>query len=521
MICLAMLFCTDQLGVAVPLEFDTVCDGFEEEGRYRFVCSTPGVQLFVDEVQLSPGSSTTGHFWEWQPGFYAGEVSLELFDPETQAIRGLRLLVAPRQTKLERSEFLAMLDELFEQAPLLIFGTEASEHAVGVRGTDSSFQLEYARLRVYGPRFVKAMQAVLARPLTRLIHERVLRPASQLRRVDRHTVSSVKRSASALSTLMKTEPQGAGVALFDVSRSYQDMCHPANQAMLAAIRSMLRRVSRVEQALEQLVAGEEVSATRTALLPRMKRRRQVLADLHQSLKRLDRSPVFNGLQVSSITAAGLNAVSAHPAYGRAYRMAWSALRPGFSGHEGTERLWLSPTWEIYERWCFFWLARHLKEMFSCLEWKPPRTLQQVDCIEVSGRSDELVITLYLQAVFPAWDQSTTKVFRSISGKRRPDIVLTIENGDSRRFLVFDAKYRTARPKILDSMESAHLYHDCLRWNGSAPDRSVLLVPRGGGAPWLEKDEFIWKESVGVVPLAHGRDTTRMRQFLSTELQPFL
>ena len=47
------------------------------------------------------------------------------------------------------------------------------------------------------------------------------------------------------------------------------------------------------------------------------------------------------------------------------------------------------------------------------------------------------------------------------------------------------------------MTSAHLYHDCLRRGDKRPDFALLLVPRGGGASWLEEPDFQRLERVGV------------------------
>lgn len=66
--------------------------------------------------------------------------------------------------------------------------------------------------------------------------------------------------------------------------------------------------------------------------------------------------------------------------------------------------------------------------------------------------------------------------------------------------VIGAKYRSARPGALDSMVSAHLYRDCLCWNGLCPDRALLLVPRGGGAPFLQSAEYQEENRVGVTVL---------------------
>jgi len=77
------------------------------------------------------------------------------------------------------------------------------------------------------------------------------------------------------------------------------------------------------------------------------------------------------------------------------------------------------------------------------------------------------------------------------------------NNDSTRFVVLDAKYRATRGNVLDAMESAHTYQDSLRINSQRPNSSLLLVPSGGGARWLEEPSFQQTHGVGVHPFSTG------------------
>ena len=113
------------------------------------------------------------------------------------------------------------------------------------------------------------------------------------------------------------------------------------------------------------------------------------------------------------------------------------------------------------------------------------------------KGDDLCIELLLQPWFPAGDANSRSEFGSISGSREPDIVLTFHEGDRGRWYVLDAKYRTTRPNVLDAMSSAHIYRDSLRWRQRKPESAVLLVPRSGGAPWMEQPDFIREHRVGV------------------------
>jgi hypothetical protein len=96
---------------------------------------------------------------------------------------------------------------------------------------------------------------------------------------------------------------------------------------------------------------------------------------------------------------------------------------------------------------------------------------------------------------------------SVSKERVPDLVLTLQSAEGTRFFVFDAKYRTSRANVLDAMESAHIYQDSLRIGQRRPEASMLLVPSGGGAPWLEAPAFQMTHRVGVCVLTPDQDTS--------------
>jgi hypothetical protein len=171
---------------------------------------------------------------------------------------------------------------------------------------------------------------------------------------------------------------------------------------------------------------------------------------------------------------------------------------GIDGPPQTEDLWISPTWEIYERWCFVRLAKFLHvHCGSAIKKAYVGRCLTLSASNPMGREFRLV----LQAPFPAWDQPSASGFSSISGFRQPDIVLTVSNGSRRLCLVLDAKYRTSRDNLLDAMASAHLYHDALRVDRDRVCGALILVPKGGGARWLEDSQFQLNNRVGVFELS--------------------
>ncbi|MNV22606.1 hypothetical protein D3C71_1135850 [compost metagenome] len=139
----------------------------------------------------------------------------------------------------------------------------------------------------------------------------------------------------------------------------------------------------------------------------------------------------------------------------------------------------------------------------------------MDVVRCEGSSTDTQVDVWLQVRCPAFDQPKNHGFSSISGERRPDIVITVKSPTGRSFIVMDAKYRVEREWVLEGMASAHVYRDCLRWEGHKPDLSVLLVPRGGGAPLLETMNYRKDNGVGVAELSVEHNG------LNAVLQPFV
>ena len=257
------------------------------------------------------------------------------------------------------------------------------------------------------------------------------------------------------------------------------------------------------------------SDTRTSLLSRWPRRRDFLDLILRQLRHLQRSSPLVEVTRREISAEGLNAVSADPAYACAYGLGWRILRHGIEGSPDSEHLWISPTWEIYERWCFVQLGKAIRALEPVYRWSISRNHKsKAIAAFVASSGGQACIELLLQPKFPAGDQRLTAGFQSISGRREPDIVLTRTGRDGPKWYVLDVKYRTTRSNVLDAMASAHIYRDSLRWNERRPERAVLLVPRGGGAPWMEQPDFIRQHHVGVYALSTDTDLGGISQLLS-------
>lgn len=512
---MATLVCIDADGRRFDVVAEHLSTGFREQSKYHFL-SIPGAELYIDDLPLVPGVRDGESVWGWSPGYFAGEVCAELVDGQGEVLSSYRLDVSPDASKVGRESFERMLEQIFAFDPALLFGTESAQFGIGSQGQKTDPHLQYSRLRRHGDQLLRALRQVAARPLVSLRHERAWLPAHKVRRLDRQSLHQVMRDPAALALLSSEAVTrlSPSEVRFDVPSVYEDQDNPANQALAMVLHEVLRRCRQVMVAFERLAASESISETRSPLAPRLSRRIAYLESLHRSLRKLQGVPPFCNQRRRQVTAAGLNAISAHPTYARAYRFGWYMLRAGLQGATQDESLWITPTWEVYERWCYAMLVEQFQRLYPELEWQRHTPSQRDDCILWSGRSDDLQIKIWLQVSCPAVDRPPYRGFSSISRQRYPDIALTVQRGGREHFIVMDAKYRSSRNAVLDAMASAHLYRDSLRWRGHRPHCALLLIPRGGAVPTLEDSQYRRNNSVGAVAIGDPDDAAELVRLLA-------
>lgn len=470
--------------------------GFVETGRYTFAKpDDAGWVLRVDDEPLGD-SSTHKSSWTWTPGFFAGEVTAELLRPDGRRTALFLLDVAPDPSKVGREIFARMMEELWHEDPTFVRGSEPATSAIGDQGLLQDPWLMFARLRRYAPAFLTSLAAVRARPRHALRARRDSAALHQARRVDRRTVQCALATPGlirmltqrAVAVSVTPDPQHR----LDVPVVEETLDSAANRTMLALVLAVLRRARMLLDTLQDLVARERRSETRTSLAARWPARKEVLDTLITDLKAITRKSPFADVERVELTSAGLTAIAADPIYARAWGCGWRALRHGMESNPSTERLWVSPSWEIYERWCFVRLSTLLRKKLPDFAWTRRKDGRRWTGTHHRGGRVEL----RLQPTFPAHPRRSEDRW-SVSRMRKPDLVLTFQHLDRLRFIVLDAKYRTSRRAVLDSMQSAHIYQDSLRIGATRPDASLLLVPSGGGAQWLEDGIFQTEHRVGV------------------------
>ena len=467
--------------------------GFREGAVYQLASDAAFAHaIFLDDEAL-PQDAITRHFI-WKPQFYAGTVEVTLEDLQGHRFTYL-LDVAPAPNKLGRQVFEQMLHEVYAFDATLLLGPSAAAQPFGrdpLRMLESPL-VALARLRRFGPSFLAAVKALCSRPHRRTELVQAVRAFSAIQRIYPPTLCNDKILA-----LLATEQQGVSTVesiYLETRVPAQTGDTPANRAVKALLLRFRAAVRNVKAAADACALGGEPEEQ----LKRKPRRIKLLQEMESSADMLLSSALFQSISRADVSAAGLTQLSALPAYSRAYRLGCQALRTGVVGEVKDDALSISPTYDVYEKWCFVRLHNALRAQFSLDSWTysahPAATCELAYAAKLD---DQAQLQLLFQPTFPADSVSLGSPCVSISGERRPDILLLLKTANRTRTLILDAKYRSGRGNVLDAMTSAHIYHDSLRINGRAPDLCLLLLPGPPDVPSLHAEPFWLRHCVGAV-----------------------
>ena len=495
-----------------PLDPQKSNTGFSERQKAVFVIGAPkkaGFRLLIDDAPLDPVEPENAEEtrWKWTPGFYAGEVRARLVEANGETAETYRLDVSPDPRKVGGDAFEEMVEAIYEFDAALLLGEAPAKRLMGAIGPTDDPLVLFERLRKRRDDIALALAAIRREPATILRPKRRFTPLREVRRADLQTLRAALHSHSALACLpiarerLAKPPKddaGGPEPIFDTPDVERTRDSPANRAALVMLRALIRRAASLPGRLAELDGMDDG----INLAGQLAERTRILREMERRFRQVERRPPFSEVTRAEITAAGLNAVAAHPLYSRFWQISWAALRPGVYGVDRDDLLPLAPTWEIYERWCFVALAKKLEEWLSDWEWKHlgPRG---EDRRRFRGRHpDGASLTLHLQSTFSSTKGERSKNGWAVTRERRPDLLLTIENdGDVTRFVLLDSKY-TARNRLNDVGDTVHTYQDGLRWGLTAlrPSATLILAPTTAERAWLAEEPFVREHRVGAVEL---------------------
>jgi hypothetical protein len=491
--------------------------GFTEFREAYFLRPSTGAwSLFIDDVTLLPARVNGHDVWAWKPGFYAGTVRAELIPND--ALHGVEFLldVSPDPAKVGQDAFNEMVQDIWAFDPILVTGEQAAHTQIATAGDRADPAVQFMRLSRNAFEFSRAMAQVRGDPHKSIRRTRRSAPLHLVRRADAQTARAAVRSLAALplADFLDGEELSspAGDPLYDVPISEPTLDTSANRTMSALVRRVGRAIESLSSELMRQLAqaGDD---ERKAHESRSARRAQILEALRREVERCLKSEPLSAVTREEITAAGLTAIAANPVYARAQQLIWKMLRIGFDQGELVERSAMSPTWAIYEAWCFIKIADFLQEQFP--EWNWTRRDYGDRRYGFSGVLGSNHLDLEYQKQFSYAIEPGIGPW-SISAQFIPDIVLFARTPPKHLWMVLDAKYRTGRQNVIDGMRSAHIYRDALRLASQPPVFSTLLLPAvAHDAAWLHDPVFQRTHHVGAVVCSRSQfDSDLIRESLA-------
>lgn len=442
--------------------------GLREARRYRFaVTSEVPLVAYVDEKRLVP--LPRDNAWLWDSGFCIGTVRLELTSLQGDVLATVLLDIASDDKKLGTQDLRQLLDDLLRLAPEKIAGDSQAFLSLDARG-DFAAQVLYQRLRHYGPLFCDAVDACRNHPHTSF--EAVTRqlPIDRVRRPSRRAMCAPR--VIAYGAAMAAGHHERAAPLVGTSRLASTIDTLANRCLLTLTRKVLHLVRSLQQSQHlHMQRVDEMDASRSL------RRIQVLDALAASLRVSVAWLIAAGVGQGQDLADGLAQMAPMPAYARALRLAKLACSSSFgkSGSHDAE-LPLNSSWGMYEQWCFEY-TRLLLESLVGVAAKNRKNMLGAGSDAYVFQLRDRTITLAAQVTFSSGACALAGTERrSLSGERRPDMLLIVDSGTDMQWYIFDAKYRQSKANVLDAMTSAHIYRDSLLLQGKRCSRAILLTP---------------------------------------------
>jgi PD-(D/E)XK nuclease superfamily protein len=482
------------------LDADQVNPGFSETATSLFCKPTGDWDFFVDDVPLPSARHENREVWVWTPGFFAGSVRAELVGKVNKTKIDYVLDVSPDPGKLGQAEFVELVKQVWSFDPSLVIGEEASTHRVGAAGFLEDPAVRYMRISRYGPSLQSALGRVTREPVRSLHFARSNVPWHKARSADLQTVRAAM-VRDTVAVIVGSEDfdasDRANQPLFDVPISETSYDCAANRTLAALLVLVTRAIDDLLEKLQAQMSRPEWDEGAAAAAKRWPRRSELLAEMRRVVASSLRVAPLASVTRREITAAGLTAIASHPAYARAQNMIWKMLRVGYEGAWSDELSAMSPTWGIYESWCFTRIRACLAARFPSAEWKKSRPGDGRWVIH--GREGDRNVSLYFQQPFGYSSTVPDNGLWSVSARLIPDIVLVMQRAEKTAWGIFDAKYRRGRQNVLDGMRSAHLYRDALRFQSAPPNLSSILIPAPAeNASWLHAPEYRAQHGVGAI-----------------------
>lgn len=454
--------------------------------------------LRIDGMQLKalrnpfPGTAR----WEWQVGFHAGTVEIEITDGTGKTVRS-EIVIDPDHRKLNRLAFETMIFETFEDMHAVC---AMSPVRIGVdRGTKRP---GLAKIELFRSRFNDLLRAIRKIEESPHRHLEAVEKIIPIQRANRITPTDLQRSLR-YQPLIKVDNSYLPEAIRNsipsriaIHQRRASTDNPENRAVKACL---VRWKNWLEQAARSFEVGafkndDRDEAGMSHIWAR--RCRTMSRQIHILLRSAFFAEVGEGDERIADGSSVFRSVPGYQQFSRIRR----DLNYGLAAIAGD---WLdmpvAQTWRLYELWAFWKLARGATLVSGTRTVSIKGMNKDRDgTIQLgSSSSDSLTIEtghflqVHFQRRFTEYWTDTTGT-GSFSREMIPDIAITVGSPKASGLIVLDAKYRVDN-NLGDALTSIHTYRDALVQESveGTPEVIVrgayLVTPH---VPGILKDE--WK-----------------------------
>lgn len=449
--------------------------------------------LCIDGMPLKAlrNPSSTAARWEWEVGFHAGSVEVEISDGHGRTHRA-EIVIDPDHRKLTRLAFETMVFEAFEDMHAVC---AMSPVRIGVdRGTRRP---GLAKVEFFRSRFASLIASVRRISVSPHRHLEPVEKIIPIQRATRITPADLQRSLRYQPSLKVTNPRlpksirDALPARVAIRQRRSSVDNPENRAVKTCLERWCSWLNRAAKAFEVSPRKDEDGGDVGMRQVWARRCRTMSRQLGAELDTSFFAEIGEGDERIADGSSIFRVVPGYQQFSRIRR----DLGYGLAAVAGD---WLdmplAQTWRIYELWVFWKLARAAAMLAGTGAVSIQGAEKERDGTINIAMRDEWSMALDagrgLRVLFQRrfkeyWVDSAHT--GSFSREMIPDVAITVGPPDDCGLVVVDAKYRVHNA-LADALTSIHTYRDALvQENGvGAPTPvvkgSYLVTPHVPGAP---------------------------------------
>ena len=408
----------------------------------------------------------------------------------------LTLDVRPHAHKLGENAFDYMLSELSARSAGLIWGLSPGAAA----GTEAQGVLAVVHPAVVAnqlPRFVRLVGAYLADPPLSTVREIRLRALDLARRADTATLRRLGRCPALLRALQGDREESQ---LVDPRQPIEQpevtasTDHPMTRYLAYLLRQLVRRFKAGEIALK---TAKGRPFRDPAIEAHADQLAATLATAALQIQTLLRHPLMRSARPEPLDGSALQSLADQPVFGALHRVGRRLLHPGLAyGPKASIGSALKHTYDLFELYVLFQTVDNLPTVLgqgwalvAPRNWlsagREERPLERA-AWRFNGPGNLTIELRYQQWFSRARAVPDERLFASLSGVAIPDYILILRKDRIPiRWVILDAKYRSAQQAIDAGLADVHRYRDALRIRGIRASGAFVIVPqlRASEAPY--------------------------------------